>query len=257
MRGRYITSDDRAAAPPVALVNESAARAFWHDVDALGQRIVIEKREMTVVGIVGDIRHHGREGDVNPEVYVPLAQDGALSATLVMRTTGDPLAVLPAVKAAVWSINPEQRFFTDTVTMEGHMNRLIARRRFNMALLAVFGVLGLVIAAGGIYGVMAYAVAQRTSEIGVRMALGATRQNVMRMILRSAGALMGIGLAIGSAGAWYLSALVRTFLFQIEPTDVRVFSAALGTLTLAGLLASALPARRAAAVDPVIALRTM
>jgi ABC-type antimicrobial peptide transport system permease subunit len=120
----------------------------------------------------------------------------------------------------------------------------------------LFGVLGLVIAAVGIYGVMAYVVAQRTNEIGVRMALGATRGNVVWMVLRRAGVLMLIGLVMGGAAAWYLSAGVRTFLFQVQPNDMGIFAAALAVLAGAGLLASAMPARRAAAVDPLIALRS-
>ncbi len=254
-RGRYITADDRAGQPLVVVVNEAAARHYWPDRDPLGERIIIEKLDLTVVGIVGNIRHGGPESPVNPEAYVPLAQDGVLGAALLMRTAGDPAALLPAAKAAIWAVNPEQRFTTDTVTLEGHMGRLIAQRRFNMALLALFGLLGLVIAAAGIYGVMGYVVAQRTSEIGVRMALGATRADIVRMILANAGLLMALGLAVGFMAARYLSRTVEAFLFQIEPTDPRVFAAAVCTLAVSGFIASALPARRAASVDPVIALR--
>jgi predicted permease len=254
-RGRYITPDDRAGSPLVVVVNEAAARHYWPDRDPLGERIIIEKLDLTVVGIVGNIRHGGPESELNPEAYVPLAQDGVLGGALLMRIDGDPKALLPAAKAAIWAVNPEQRFTTDIVTLEGHMSRLIAQRRFNMALLALFGLLGLVIAAAGIYGVMAYVVAQRTGEIGVRMALGATRRDIVRMILTNAGMLMGLGLAIGFMAARYLSRTVEAFLFQIEPTDPRVFAAAVCTLAISGFIASALPARRAASVDPVIALR--
>ena len=131
------------------------------------------------------------------------------------------MAVLPAVKAAIWSVNREQRLTGDTVTLERYMDRLIAQRRFNMAVLALFGVLGLVIAAVGIYGVMAYVVAQRTNEIGVRMALGATRGNVVSMVLAPRGVADGRSASsIGGAGAWYLSAGVKTFLFEVQPNDV-------------------------------------
>ena len=236
-------------------MNEAAARHYWPDRDPLGERIIIEKIDLTVVGVIGNIRHGGPESQVNPEAYVPLAQGGVLGAALLMRTDGDPTALLPAAKAAIWGVNPEQRFTTDIVTLEAHMSRLIAQRRFNMALLALFGLLGLVIAAAGIYGVMAYVVAQRTSEIGVRMALGATRADIVRMILTNAGLLMGIGLGVGFMAARYLSRTVEAFLFQVEPTDPRVFAAAVSTLALSGLIASALPARRAASVDPVVALR--
>jgi ABC-type antimicrobial peptide transport system permease subunit len=124
-----------------------------------------------------------------------------------------------------------------------------------MAVLALFGVLGLVIAAAGIYGVMAYLVAQRTTEIGVRMALGATRANVIAMVLRRAGLLVGLGLVIGGAGAWYLSTGVKAFLFDVQPNDLGIFAASIGVLATAALVATALPARRAATVDPLIALR--
>ena len=178
-----------------------------------------------------------------------------IGAELVMRTKGDPLSVLPAVKAAIWSVNREQHLSGDVFTLDAYMDRLIAQRRFNMALLALFGLLGLVIAAVGIYGVMAYVVAQRTNEIGVRMALGATPGRVLSMVLGRAAVLMAAGLAIGGVGAWYLSVGVKTFLFEVAPNDGRVFVPALAVLAAAGLVASAIPARRASRVDPMIALR--
>jgi putative ABC transport system permease protein len=143
----------------------------------------------------------------------------------------------------------------DAFTLEGYLDRLIAQRRFNMTLLAMFGALGLVIATVGIYGVMAYIVAQRTNEIGIRMALGASRANVVGIVLQRAGLLMAAGLVIGGAVAWYGSALVKTFLFEIQPNDVRVLVGALVTLSAAAFLASAVPARRAASIDPLAALR--
>jgi putative ABC transport system permease protein len=208
-----------------------------------------------VVGVVGDIHHLGPEVAPRQECYLPYAQDRQFGGTLVVRTGQDPMQVLPSVKSAIWSVNPEQRLTADTVTLEKYMDRLIAQRRFNMAVLALLGVLGLVIAAVGIYGVMAYVVAQRTTEIGVRMALGATRRDVMAMVLGRATVLMTLGLAIGGAGAWALSATVKTFLFGVQATDVRIFAVALAVLAAAGLLASALPARRATLIDPLIALR--
>ena len=255
VRGRHLTEQDSEGAQPVVVINQAAARKYWGDRDPLGQRIKINNQERTVVGIVGDIRHLGPETPSRQEAYIPLAQDQTTQATLVMRTKGDPMSVLPAVKAAIWSVNRDQRLTGDIFTLEAYMDRLIAQRRFSMALLALFGVLGLVIAAAGIYGVMAYLVAQRTNEIGVRMALGATPRNVLAMVLARSAVLMAAGLVIGGAGAWYLGAAVKIFLFQVEPNDVRVFAAALATLAAAGLIASVVPARRAAAVDPLIALR--
>jgi predicted permease len=255
IRGRMIQPSDTQSSQQIVVINEAAAKKYWPGDDALGKRITINQTERVVVGIVGDIRHLGPEQPARQEAYIPFLQDSSLGATLAIRTHGDPLAVLPAVKAAIWSVNPEQRLTSETVTLEGYMDRLIAQRRFNMALLALFGGLGLVIAAVGIYGVMAYVVAQRTSEIGVRMALGATRGNVIGMVLKRAALLMALGLALGGGAAWALSRNVESFLFQTEPTDLRIFVAALSVLTLAGLAASALPARRAASVDPLVALR--
>ena len=256
-KGRYLTDDDRENAPLVAVINETAAKRYWPGQDPVGQRFSLgDKKERTVVGVVADIHHLGPETPPRQECYMPWAQEQTYGGTLVIRTAGDPMSVLPAVKSAIWSVNPEQRLTGDTVTLERYLDRLIAQRRFNMAVLALFGVLGLVIAAVGIYGVMAYVVAQRTNEIGVRMALGATKGNVVSMVLRRAGVLMLLGLAIGAAGSWYLSASVKSFLFEVQPNDVGIFAAALVVLASAGLLASALPARRAAAVDPLVALRS-
>jgi putative ABC transport system permease protein len=255
LRGRYIQSSDTENSEQVIVINEAAARLYWPGEDAIGKRLKINKADRVVVGIVGNIRHLGPEKPPRQEGYIPFLQDSTIGSTLVMKTDGDPMTVVPAVKAAIWSVNREQRLSGDTITLEGYMERLIMQRRFNMALLASFGVLGLVIAAVGIYGVMAYIVAQRTNEIGVRMALGATRRNVVSMVLKRASILMILGLAIGGAAAWALSANIKTFLFETEPGDPRVFAAALVVLTLAGLAASAVPARRAASVDPLVALR--
>jgi putative ABC transport system permease protein len=255
LRGRELSTDDRSNSQPVIVINEAAARKYWPGEEALGQRIKIGDEERTVVGVVGNIRHLGLELPARQECYIPATQDDQFGATLMMKTAGDPLAVLPAVKAAIWGVNREQRLSDDTVTLEGYMDRLVAQRRFNMALLSLFGLLGLLISAVGIYGVMAYLVAQRTQEIGVRMALGATRAAIVSLVLRRAGSLIILGLVIGTAGAYALSASARTFLFEVEPANAAVFSAAVLVLTLAGLAASVVPARRAASVDPLVALR--
>jgi predicted permease len=255
IRGRLLSADDREGGPQVVVVNETAARKYWPGADALGQVIRLQDTERTVVGVVGDIRHQGPEVAASQEAYVPLAQEPIISATLVMRTAGDPGAYLPAVKAAIWSVNRNQILYTDRTTLDAYMDGLISQRRFNMALLTLFGVLGLVISAVGIYGVMAYIVSQRTREIGVRMALGATRKRVVIMVLGNAGGLVAAGLAIGGIAAWYLSAAARTFLFQLDAQDPRAFAAAVLCLAAAALVATALPARRAAGVDPMVALR--
>jgi putative ABC transport system permease protein len=256
-RGRYLSEADRSGGERVIVINETAARKYWPNADPIGQRVKMNDLERVVVGIVGDIRHLGPETPARQECYIPFNQEKNIGGTLVMRTNADPLTVLPAVKAAIWSVNKEQRLTGDTVTLEGYMDRLVAQRRFNMALLVLFGTLGLVIAAVGIYGVMAYVVAQRENEIGVRMALGATRQNVVSMVLKRAALLTAVGLATGAAVAWPLSSLLQlqTFLFQVEATSVGIYSLAVGTLAASALMASAIPAFRAASIDPLVALR--
>ena len=173
----------------------------------------------------------------------------------MIRTSGDPYAVLPAVKSAVLQVLPDVPL-RNVRTMEELLARRVAQRRLNMLLLGLFGLLGLVICAVGIYGVMAYVVSQRTREIGVRMALGATRGTVVGMVLKNACVLVALGLALGGAGAWYLSATARAFLFGMDATDPRAFIAALASLSVAALVASAIPARRVASVDPMVALRS-
>ena len=253
--GRYLTEEDVATGAKVIVVNESAAARYWPGRSALGQQMGhnIEDGMRTVIGVVGDIRHLGPEGARRQEVYVPL--DATTGASLVVRTAGDPMALLPAVKRAVWSVDPDQYVPSIDVTLESHLAQMVAQRRFNMALLALLGVLALVIAAAGVYGVMAYVVSQRTQEIGVRMALGARPADVVSMVMSRAGLLVISGLAIGGAAAWYLSAGVRTFLFLVAPNDWRVFAVSIVVLGVSGMAACAIPARRAARVDPLIALR--
>jgi putative ABC transport system permease protein len=255
-RGRYLNARDTATSQPVALINHTAAQKYWPKQDPIGQHATINKVEREIVGIVGDVRHLGPELPARPEIYLPAEQDSWFGGMLAIRTSGDPLKTLPAVKAAIWSVTPAKAFTEDdSLTLDGYMERYLAQRRFNMALLALFGIVGLVIAAAGLYGVMAYTVAQRTNEIGIRIAIGATPGNIVSMVLRQATLLTTIGLLVGAAGAWSLSSAVRAFLFDIDPTDLRVFGAALAILTIAGLVASAFPANRAARVDPLIALR--
>ena len=189
-----------------------------------------------------------------PEIYLALAQSGRGAGELVIRTSGDPYAVLPAVKAAVAQVLPDVPL-RNVRTMDEVLERRVAQRKLNMLLLGLFGVLGLVISAVGIYGTLAYTVAQRTREIGVRMALGASRSSVVTMVLGHAGRLVALGLIIGGVGAWYLTAAANAFLFGLDATDARAFFAALAALAAAAALASAIPARRAASVDPAEALR--
>ena len=205
--------------------------------------------------MVGDVRQAGLEIEPPPEAYMPMAQTRVSGGELVIRTSGNPYDVVPAVKSAVFAALPDVPL-RNVTTMEELVARRIAQRKLTMLLLGLFGLLGLVIAAVGVYGVLAYVVSQRTREIGVRMALGATRANVVGMVLRNACALVACGLVIGGVAAWYLSAASKAFLFRLEPTDPRAFAAAVVALSVAALVASAIPARRAASVDPMVALRS-
>jgi predicted permease len=255
-RGRLFASTDRMDVEPVVILNESAARKYFPGEDPIGRSITISRDHRRIVGIVGDVHQASLETDPRPEGYIPLAQVPNVrgGSDLVIRTSGDPYDVLPAVKSAVMNVLPAVPL-RNVTTMKELFARRIAQRRLNMLLLGLFGLLGLVISVVGLYGVMAYAVSQRTREIGVRMALCATRANVMTMVIANACALLLSGLIVGGVGAWYLSATAKTFLFRVEPNDPRAFAAALVSLALAALVASIIPARRAASVDPIVALR--
>ncbi len=251
--GRLFNTTDRADAPPVVVINESAAKKYFPGQNPIG-RIIMVHGNRTIVGVVGDIHQISLESAPLTEAYVPMAQARVPGAELLIRTSGHPYDVLPAVKAALYAVLPDVPLRNIT-TMETLIAGRIAQRKLTMLLLGLFGVLGLVIAAVGVYGVMAYFVSQRTREIGVRMALGATRSNVVGMVLLNACALVASGLLIGGVAAWYLSAASQAFLFRLEPTDPRAFAAAVVSLSVAALVASAIPARRAASVDPMVALR--
>ena len=253
-RGRFFEAGDRQGSAPVVIINEAVARRFFPGQDPLGQSLTAADADRTIVGIVGDIHQTGLEAEPMPEIYLALAQSGRGAGELIIRTSGDPYAVLPAVKSAVAQVLPDVPL-RNVRTMDEVLERRVAQRKLNMLLLGLFGVLGLVISAVGIYGTLAYTVAQRTREIGVRMALGASRTSVVTMVLAHAGRLVALGLIIGGAGAWYLTAAANAFLFGLDARDARAFFAALAALAAAAALASAIPARRAASVDPAEALR--
>jgi predicted lysophospholipase L1 biosynthesis ABC-type transport system permease subunit len=247
-------SRDRNHAVPVVIINETAARTYFRGADPIGQ-IVDIKGDRTIVGVVGDVHQVSLETDPLPEAFIPLEQSVAFGGDLLVRTIGDPYDVLPAVKSAVFTVLPDVPL-RNVRTMERMMATRIAQRKVSMLLLGLFGFLGLVIAGVGIYGLMAYLVTQRTREIGVRMALGATRLSVVGMVFRNAAMLVGVGLAIGGVASWYVSAAARTFLFRLQPADPRAFVAAAILLSIAGVIAAIVPARRAASVDPIVALRS-
>jgi putative ABC transport system permease protein len=253
LAGRLFDDNDRETSEPVVILNDAAAKRFFPNENPIGQTVqFIGTRR--IVGIVGNIRHDGPESDWRRQGFVPLSQSRAVGATLALKLSRDPSAVLPAVKTAIWSQFPNVAL-PEIRTLSDYLNGLIAQRRFNMLLIGLFGLLGIVIACVGVYGVMAYIVTQRTHEIGIRLALGAVPAAILRAVLGRATLYLSAGLMIGLAGAWLLSALIGNFLFQVQPHDPRVYVSVALTLVAAGVLAALLPARRAARVDPLAALR--
>ena len=254
--GRGFLPSDLETSTPVAIVNETMAKRYWPGASPLGKRVRFSDQEIwrEVVGIVGDVKHWGLDAPVNPELYLPNTQFPAFALTWVLQTNGDPLALVPIAQRHVRELDANLPLF-QVRTMEEVAARSVERRRWMMTLLAVFAVLALVLAAAGIYGVMAHLVALRTPEIGVRLTLGAKPSAVMAQVMREGAMQAGIGLIIGLVFSLGLMRGMRTILFGIEPTDPMTLASVGVSLMLVALLAVAVPAFRAMRVDPVAALR--
>jgi putative ABC transport system permease protein len=252
--GRLFTPADRAGGQHVAIVSEAFAKRYFPAENAVGRTITVNDADRTIVGVVGNVHQVSLETEPMDEVYLPISQVRTTFADLAVKTEKPPYPILPALRSAVLTVMPDVPL-RNVRTLEELYGRRIAQRKLNMLLLGLFGLLGLVISAVGIYGVMTYVVSQRTREIGVRMALGATPGSVVSMVLGNAGVLVALGLFLGGAGAWLLSSTAERFLFRLESDDPRAFVVAIVVLALAALIASVVPARRAASVDPMEALR--
>lgn len=251
--GRLFTAADRAGSRPVALLSEASAAKYFPGVNPIG-RVVGLEGEREVVGVVGDVRQLTLETESRLEAYVPLAQSSAAGGSLLVRTNGDAYSALPALRAAVFRAMPAVPL-RNVASMEKLVGQSLATRRFSMLLLSMFAALALAIVAVGLYGVVAHAVTLRTREIGVRMALGARRSSVVGQVVGNALLLVAIGIVAGGVATWYAGAAAKAFLYRVEPTDPRAFAAAAAALVVAALCAAIGPARRAARVDPVVALR--
>jgi putative ABC transport system permease protein len=254
LEGRFFEETDTPGGDPVAIVSASAARQHWPS-GAVGQWIRYRDRPVLIVGVLNDVRHLGLEAETAPTLYLPSAQTANYSAnSLLVRTSGDPREMLPAIRAVARQVD-ERLPLGSVQTLDDRLDVALAPRRFNLWLVSLFSSIALVLAVVGIYGVLMESVAQRVPEIGVRMALGASAAGVMRMFLRQGGWMIAIGVALGTAAAFGLSGVMASFVFGVPPTDPVSFAVACLAVTMAGLLACAIPGSRASRVDPVIALR--
>ena len=270
LKGRFFTSGDREGALPVTVVNETFARNHWPDENPVGKRVrlldgppdVATTRFLTIVGVVADAKNQSLNTAARQEAYVPLPQQAATLGQmgpnrefgLIVRTMGDPMSLASAAQREARQIEHEL-VITQVKTMEQLIGTAFVQPRFNMFILGSFGLLALGLGAIGIYGVISHSVAQRTHEIGIRMALGAQSRNVLYMVVRQGMTLTALGVAIGLIVSAALTRLMETLLFGVSAIDPLTFAAVALALTLTALLACWIPARRATKVDPIIALR--
>ena len=258
LQGREFDDRDTGGKPDVVIINQKMRDRYWPDGDVIGKRIKIGPPEnepwVTIVGVVGNVNHTGLDAEPDFATYEPHAKRPWSAMTLLVRTTGDPNSLAAPVQRELKNAEKEI-LIEDVVTMNRRLDLSVAPQRMNVVLLATFAFIALVLAAVGIYGVMAHSVTQRTQEIGLRMALGAQLGDVLRMVVGSGLSLALIGIAIGLVGAFFLTRLMRTLLFGVTPTDAVTFASVAVILFVVALLACYIPARRATRVDPLVALR--
>jgi predicted permease len=266
-QGRAFKDTDDSSAPPVAIVNEAFARRFFGGKDTLAQQLSVGRSTndppRAVIGVVGDIKQQGLDRPAPPMVFVPIPQvsDKLMatirtftSASFAVRTTVEPASLIPAIKREFASLDATLPL-SHISSMEELASRSVASQRFNMLLLGAFAVLGLLLAAVGIYGVMSYTVAQHTREIGIRVALGAQRSDILKLVVGRGMALTAIGIAVGVFGSFALTRFIASMLFGVKATDPATFASIALLLASVALFACLVPARRATRVDPMIALR--
>jgi putative ABC transport system permease protein len=263
LRGRDFTERDNADAPGVVIISHSVAQRLWPNEDPIGTRISMDDHPkpedwLTIVGVVDDVRQQGLTKKPDPAVYRPYLQVKypffLQHVTFVLRTTSDPVSLAPAMRAAFHEVDKDQPA-QSIATMQELVAATTAEPRFQARLLGAFSLLALVLATLGIYGVLAYSVAQRTREIGIRMALGAETGDVIGMVLRRTAALAGAGILLGAGGALALTRVLARFLFEVKPTDPATFLTVAFGLAAVAMAAGFIPARRATRIDPAVSLR--
>jgi len=254
LQGRvFRDSDDTTAAPRVVIINQAMASKVFPNDDPLGQRIRLEGHGWEVVGVVGNVHQHGLDKDVKEHIYLPQAFS-SWTGCLVVRTSVQPLALTEMIRKEILKLDPDQPV-SNIRTLEQVVANSTSRRRLMFVLISLFALVALLLAAIGLYGVMAYSVSQRTQEIGIRMALGAQSGNVLIQVMRQGLKLTFLGVAIGLLGAFALTRILSHLLFGITPRDPITFVGVVLLLMLVALLACYIPARRAAKIDPMEALR--
>ena len=261
LAGRRFREEDRQGSRPVALVDRVMAERVWPGESPLGARITFsgadaaEEDWMEVVGVVGEMRHAELGAEPEAQIYLPMAQAPMDVAALVLRTSGDPEALTAEVRRAVQEVDPSLPVYR-VETLEDVVSASLADQRFSATLLGLFAALTLVLASLGVYGVISYSVAQRNRELGLRMALGARRDGVLRLVIRQGMSLVLVGVAVGVVGAFVASRLLRSLLYEVGAADPLTFVAVPVVLAAVGLVATLIPALRATRVDPIVALRT-
>jgi len=257
LRGRSFTSADTAEAPWVVVINDSMAREYWPSENPIGQRLnLAEPPWRTVIGVVGDVLHEGLDGAAKAEMYLPVEQSSNIESdpTIVVRTEIATRAAAGELRGAVSAIDPA--IAVDRIeTMQQLVSGSVAQPHFRTMILAAFSLLALVMASIGIYGVMNYLVIQRTREFGIRLSLGATQTDVLRLVLGRAATLIGAGTCLGLVVSVLLVRLITKLLFGTSPLDPLTFAAVPVLLAAVALVASYIPARRATRIDPIVALR--
>lgn len=256
IKGRLFGNEDRPDTTPVAIINQTMAQKFWPNQDPLNKQVklVQDGTTVTIVGVVGDAKHYWREEEQRPQMYGAYSQQPGYFATVVMRTTVEPLSLSEPVRQALWKVDADQPMWKMR-TVEFLVNRSVADRKFLLALMGIFASLALVLTMIGLYGVISYLVNQRTQEIGIRMALGAQMRDILQMVLKQGMVLVLTGVALGLGASWLSTRLMSRLLYQVSATDPLTFAVIAALLIAVALLACYLPARRATKVDPLVALR--
>jgi putative ABC transport system permease protein len=256
LKGRPFTDQDNKASTGVIIINEALAKRYFPNEEVLGKRVIFgwEKEPREIVGVIGSVKQRSLAAEARPAMYLPHLQRPSSAMTLVIRTSGDPGALAKIVRSQAHALDPTIPV-SNVRTMDEIFLRSVEQQRFSMVLVALFGGLAVMLAAIGIYGVMGYTVTQRKREIAVRMALGARTNQVLKLVVKDGLWLALIGVGLGLIAAFALTRLMRSLLFEVTPTDVQTFVAVSVGLIVVALLACLIPARRAAKVDPLMALR--